>query len=42
MFWWGLKERIKDLLADAKAVSFHNFSVLKTADGWRADVIVDV
>ncbi|HET7318999.1 MAG TPA: archease [Nitrospirota bacterium] len=31
-----------ELLADAKAVSFHNFSVRKTADGWRADVIVDV
>lgn len=31
-----------ELLADAKAVSFHNFSVRETADGWRAGVIVDV
>jgi SHS2 domain-containing protein len=37
-----LSQEIHELLADAKAVSFHNFSVRKTSDGWRADVIVDV
>lgn len=28
--------------ADVKAVSLHNFRVWKTAEGWRADVILDV
>jgi protein archease len=31
-----------ELYADVKAVSFHNFSVRQTPDGWRAHVIVDV
>ena len=31
-----------ELLADVKAISFHNFSVQRTADGWKASVIVDV
>ena len=31
-----------ELLADVKAVSFHNFVVEKTPQGWRASVIVDV
>jgi SHS2 domain-containing protein len=31
-----------ELGADVKAVSLHNFSVQKTAQGWRADVILDV
>lgn len=31
-----------ELLADVKAVSFHKFSVLKTARGWKASVILDV
>ena len=28
--------------ADVKAVSLHNFNVQKTAQGWQADVILDV
>jgi SHS2 domain-containing protein len=31
-----------ELLADVKAVSFHNFSIERTAGGWRAAVVVDV
>jgi SHS2 domain-containing protein len=31
-----------ELLADVKAVSLHNFSVRKTNEGWRAEVILDV
>lgn len=31
-----------ELGADVKAVSLHNFRVWKTAEGWRADVILDV
>lgn len=31
-----------DLGADVKAVSLHQFKVRKTAQGWRADVILDV
>jgi SHS2 domain-containing protein len=31
-----------ELGADVKAVSLHNFNVRKTAQGWRADVILDV
>jgi SHS2 domain-containing protein len=31
-----------ELLADVKAVSLHQFQVLKTARGWRASVILDV
>jgi SHS2 domain-containing protein len=30
------------LVADVKAVSLHNFKVRKTAEGWRAEVILDV
>jgi SHS2 domain-containing protein len=29
-------------LADVKAVSLHNFSVQRTAGGWRAEVVLDV
>jgi len=32
----------QELLADVKAVSLHNFSVWRTPEGWRADVIIDV
>jgi SHS2 domain-containing protein len=31
-----------ELLADVKAVSLHNFKVRRTAQEWRADVILDV
>ncbi len=31
-----------ELLADVKAVSLHNFSVRRTAGGWKASVIIDV
>jgi len=31
-----------ELGADIKAVSLHHFNVQKTAQGWRADVILDV
>ncbi len=31
-----------ELGADVKAVSLHNFNVKKTAQGWRAEVILDV
>ncbi len=31
-----------ELGADIKAVSLHNFGVWKTADGWRASVVLDV
>jgi SHS2 domain-containing protein len=30
------------LLSDVKAVSLHRFSIRKTADGWKASVIIDV
>jgi SHS2 domain-containing protein len=31
-----------ELVADVKAVSFHNFKVVKTDREWRAEVILDV
>ncbi len=48
---WRLKANIRgeelnqekhQLVADVKAVSLHNFKVRKTAEGWRAEVILDV
>lgn len=37
-----LSRKKHDLIADVKAVSLHNFKVRRTAQGWRADVILDV
>ena len=37
-----LNQEKHQLVADVKAVSLHNFKVLKTAEGWRAEVILDV
>lgn len=31
-----------ELLVDVKAVTFHNFKVEETEEGWRAQVILDV
>ncbi len=30
------------LIVDAKAITYHNFEVKKTKEGWKATVIVDV
>lgn len=37
-----LNQEKHQLVADVKAVSLHNFKVRKTAEGWRAEVILDV
>lgn len=37
-----LDMRKHELLVDVKAVSLHNFKVLKTKSGWKAEVILDV
>jgi hypothetical protein len=37
-----INPEIHELLADVKGVSLHDFVVEKTANGWRASVILDV
>ncbi len=37
-----LSQERHELGADVKAVSLHNFNVRKSAQGWQADVILDV
>lgn len=37
-----LNQEKHQLVADVKAVSLHNYKVRKTADGWNAEVIIDV
>jgi SHS2 domain-containing protein len=37
-----LDQKKHSLLVDVKAVSWHQFKVEKTADGWKAVVIIDV
>lgn len=41
---WGevLNPEEHDLRADVKAVTLHLFNVEKTADGWKAKVILDI
>ena len=38
----SIADRRNSMLVDVKAVSWHRFSVEKTAQGWRAVVIIDV
>lgn len=37
-----LNQKKHQLVADVKAVSFHNFKLRKAGEGWRAEVILDV
>jgi SHS2 domain-containing protein len=37
-----INQKTHHLLVDVKAVSWHKFKVEKTADGWKAVVIIDV